>query len=301
MRAYWMMIGVGIGLAGCGGGGDTLSLRGDFPPGGEPPTEVLAVEAGRRAAVREGAFELADLTAGPNTLRLLRGQDTLATVSLPDAPGGAELVLHGLRIDEATGRAFPASVEGAEVVVVNGIRIGGAALPREADLQGRVLAVSDQFDALLLRPDDDDMPDVRVILGPATEVVTPDGDPVEPSVLSAGDSLRVQGGGDQGYLVATRLTVPRALAAGIGMADTGDVGSTGGSEDGATEGDGGGDGEGGATTAPRASPPAVVSAPAVPRVVREVARGRGRVDRPERGGGRGNARGGGNGKGKGKG
>jgi hypothetical protein len=42
--------------------------------------------------------------------------------------------------------------------------------------------------------------------------VTPDGDPVDVTSLARGDSLRVKGRTDQGFVVAERLTVSRRVA-----------------------------------------------------------------------------------------
>ncbi|HYE97627.1 MAG TPA: hypothetical protein VEJ18_01900, partial [Planctomycetota bacterium] len=98
-------------LAACGGAADRVSIRGDFADSASAPTLVRAVEAEREAEVQGGAFELRDLSAGPATLLLVRGSDTAATLALDNAPAGAGVVLHGLRTDARSGRAFPRAVE----------------------------------------------------------------------------------------------------------------------------------------------------------------------------------------------
>jgi hypothetical protein len=204
-----------LALAACGGAESTIALKGDFPASDEMPTRVVAVEAQREAEVSDGAFSLAELTAGPATLLFLRDDDTVGVLSLGNLRAGAEVELRGLRVDEATGRAFPASLEaaGAEMVTVNGMRMApNRTLPRNVDSPGTVLAVSDAADALLLRPDDASVPDLRVVIDPGTETVSPDGDPVPAENLAPGDSVRVEGGTHQGLVVATRLTVPRRVA-----------------------------------------------------------------------------------------
>jgi hypothetical protein len=286
-------------LAACGGGGDTMSIRGDFGAGGLVPTRVLAVEAEREAAVKDGAFELPELTAGPVTLRLLENEDTVGMIEVATLPGGTELELNGLRVDETTGRAFPSSVEGVRVATVNGIRVGDPArLPAEVDARGEVLAYAPESGALLLRPENDALPDLRVILPYGVETMTVDGDPVDATQLVAGDSVRVQGRSERGFVLASRLTVPRDVALADG-GESADASSPGGGDDG---GDGGDESSPGASASDGGGPsaPAVVASGPVRRGpdaegVRQRLRDRAESAR-ERGQGRGNARGRGGGK-----
>ena len=70
--------------------------------------------------------------------------------------------------------AFPRSVEldGADVVTVNGMRLAPhGRIPREVDERGAVLAWSSDVGALLVRPANPRLPDLRVVVGKATEVV----------------------------------------------------------------------------------------------------------------------------------
>ncbi|HEX8245765.1 MAG TPA: hypothetical protein VF541_19790, partial [Longimicrobium sp.] len=137
-------------------------------------------------------------------------------------PGGSTVELRRLRVDDATHLAFPESVglTGADLVMVNGVRMGREArVPAQVDAPGRVLAISPQHDALLLRPDDGALPDLRVVIGFAAETVTPAGDAVEIGRVRAGDSIRVQGRGDQGFVVATKLIVPREVSAAASTED----------------------------------------------------------------------------------
>jgi len=272
MRASLLLI---IGLAACRGAADRVSIRGDFADSASAPALVRAVEAEREAEVKGGAFELGGLSAGPATLRLVRGADTAGTLALDNAPAGAGVVLHGLRTDARSGRAFPRAVEltGVDLLLVNGVRMAGDdALPAEVDTHGAILALTDERDALLVRPDDAALPDLRVVVGVAAEAVTPEGAPVDLASLARGDSLRVQGHVDHGFVVAERLTVPRRLA--LDAAPRERVAEP---------------------TEPRASPapsPVAASTPpsAAPRVralVPRVLRGHGRG----RGGGRGHGRG----------
>ncbi|HEU4556389.1 MAG TPA: hypothetical protein VFS20_01025, partial [Longimicrobium sp.] len=121
-----------VALAACGPGAERVSIRGDFADTAALPTAVYAVEAQREVEVKRGAFDLSDLSAGPVTLRLVRGVDTVGTLSLHNLPAGTELRLHQLETDGETRRVFPRSLElqGPPVLLVNGIRMGRAdALP----------------------------------------------------------------------------------------------------------------------------------------------------------------------------
>ena len=267
-----------VAVSACGGAADRVSIRGDFADSASAATMVRAVEAAREAEVKGGAFELRDLSAGPATLRLVRGADSAGTLALDNAPAGAGVVLHGLRTDARSGRAFPRAVEltGVDLLLVNGVRMANAAaLPAEVDTPGAILALSDEHDAILLRPDDASLPDLRVVVGLATETVTPDGDPVDLASLARGDSVRVKGRADHGFVVAERLTVPRRAAGEVASVEP------------VPE-----------PVQPRSAPqPAPVAAPAsAPRIAPRVRSAPVRVLR-----GHGRARGGGRGHGKGKG
>jgi len=267
-----------VAVSACGGAADRVSIRGDFADSASAATVVRAVEAAREAEVKGGAFELRDLSAGPATLRLVRGADSAGTLALDNAPAGAGVVLHGLRTDARSGRAFPRAVEltGVDLLLVNGVRMANAAaLPAEVDTPGAILALSDEHDAILLRPDDASLPDLRVVVGLATETVTPDGDPVDLASLARGDSVRVKGRADHGFVVAERLTVPRRAAGEVASVEP------------VPE-----------PVQPRSAPqPAPVAAPAsAPRIAPRVRSAPVRVLR-----GHGRARGGGRGHGKGKG
>ncbi len=279
-------------LAACGPGAERVSIRGDFADTAAVPTAVYAVEAQRQVEVKRGAFDLRDLSAGPVTLRLVRGVDTVGTLSLHNLPAGTELQLHQLETDGETRRAFPRSIElqGPPVLLVNGIRMGRAdALPAQVDARGTVLALADDHSALLVRPNDAALPDLRVVMGLGTETVTPDSAAIEPTAILPTDSVRVEGRVDQGFVVATRVTVLRpgatALrapppAAGPLLDDQGSGASSASGSDG--------------DAAAPARVPVAASVPA--RAAREIRpqRGNDRV----RGGGKARGRGGGKGGGK---
>jgi hypothetical protein len=283
-------------LAACGGAAEGIAVQGDFAPGGTPPGSVFAMEAGVDTEVRDEAFELKGLATSPISLRLLQSGDTVGRIDIADLPAGSRAVLHELRTDARSGRAFPSTVEltGAQSVTVNGIRMmNEGALPATVDADGVVLAASSDRRALLVRPANEQLPDLRVVVTPVTAVLTRDSLAADISTLSIGDSVRVGGKRDRAFIVADRLTLPLASAAPT-------VSSAGGDDE---QNDGAGStasGSGGSSSAPARSstseaPAAISPAPAVTRAPaptvraapQERARGQGRARARERGAGSG--------------
>jgi hypothetical protein len=267
MRATWGVL--LLGLAGCGGGG--AEVEGAFAPG-TVADRVSVAGSGAVAEADSAGFRVDGLAPGPVRLRLLLEDDTVGVLHLSALRAGSRLRLEGLRVDAATGLAFPRAVrlEGAETVTVNGIRLASEArIPRRADLAGTVLGWAPGAGALLLRPDDPDLPDLRVLVVPATEVVEDGGAPADASALAPGDSLRLEGRRDGAYVVATRLVLAGSDAARDEEEDEEDDAAT-------------------AARAPSAAP-AVRPAPAAPAVeAREPGRGnQGRGKGKEKGKGRG--------------
>lgn len=296
-----------LALAACGGGDDGAAVEGTFAPG-LAPTGVWVVESERGEPADSGGFALADLTPGPASLRLMNGSDTAAVLNLSGLASGTRVRLEGLRVDDESGFAFPRAVqlEGADVVMVNGLRMAPASrVPREVDLRGTVLGWSSDVGALLFRPEDARLPDLRVVVGMATQLVGEDGGGADATSLEPGDSIRVEGRSENGYVVATRITVPTRIA---GSADAGgadwDEGASG------EVGRGGGEGGTGGGGAVVSRIPAGGTATPPPRIIDPRSRGRdesiGRDDGHARehgnnGRGRGNEKGKGNGKGNKKG
>jgi hypothetical protein len=190
------------------------SLGGQAAAGDSARVSVWAVEAEREAPVQDGTFDLKDLAPGPVTLQLRRAGSPVGHISIPALPAGTVLTLNGLRVDAASGRAFPTSVEmsGGKMITLNGVRMApDGTLPDTVDAAGTVLAVSDDDAALLVRTADAEMPDLRVVITPRTQTLGPAGS-VAAIRLGRGDTVRVQGATHRGYVVASRLTVPlRAL------------------------------------------------------------------------------------------
>jgi hypothetical protein len=288
MRMRWVV--PALALAACGGGDEGAAVEGTFAPG-LSASGVWVVESERSEPADSAGFRVADLTPGPATLRLMRGSDTAGILNLSGLGPGTRVRLRELRVDSRSGFAFPRSVEvdGAPVVIVNGLRMAPEGrVPREVDVRASVLGWSPDAGALLVRPDDARLPDLRVVVGMATEVVGTDGGGADATTLQPGDSVSVLGRSEAGYVIATRLTLPTRI---------GEAEQTGGGGDNAASGEegGGGEDEGGSVGAVSRIPRGGSATPPPPRNV--VDRGRG----AERGGGRGRGEAKGKGKGKGKG
>lgn len=290
MRIFLALSAASI-LAACGGGSEGIAVQGDFAPGGALPGRVFAVEARVDAEVRDDGFEIDGLATSPISLRLVQSGDTVGRIDIADLPPGSRAVLHELRTDRRSGRSFPSTVEltGAQSVTVNGIRMMNEdALPGTVDAGGVVLAASRDRGALLVRPADERLPDLRVVVTPVTAVLTSDSLAADIATLSIGDSVRVHGNPERGFIVADRLTLPLASAAPT-------VSSTGGEDEVSSTASG----SGGSTSSepvrssePAASTPAPAvvrraPAPAVRAAPQERGRGRGKDRERERGGGNG--------------
>lgn len=172
-----------------------------------------------RAVVDGGAFRLEGLSGEPIDLRFTSDEGVHARMEIRELAGGARVDLLGVWLEDGLAHASAVHLDGADLVTINGIRFAPAgALPRELDERGVVLAAGRSGDALLVRPLDESLPDLRVVVTPATEVVSPDGEPVPADGAEVGDTLRIAGRAERGYLVATRLELPRISA----LRDSGD-------------------------------------------------------------------------------
>lgn len=277
--------------AACGGEG--ASLSGSLHPsllGDGAGWTVWAEEAERETAVRDGKFELKELAPGPVHLQLRREGDPVGRISVPGLTPGTGVRLMELRVEPRSGLAFPSAVEvdGGGVVWVNGIRMApSGTVPDSVDVRGAVLALEPGAGVMLFRPDDERLPDLRVVAGPRTAPLTVDD-------LAAGDSLRIAGRLERDYVVVSLLEP-------AGVPDDGDAGDVG-EDESAADDLSSADQESTTDTPPSAgwTPPAAASAPAAREspaasaVSRAPPAGRGRDDR-------GKGRGRGNGKAKGKG
>lgn len=206
MRSY-LIIALSA-LAGCGE--STVTVEGTLAEPGAA-TEAWAVGSATRAGVADGAFALEAENADTLELRFTLSDGEEARMRLEGVPAGETVRLD--RIWFADGLAFTRQVEGGEdgPLTVNGLRLAGE-VPADVNVAGTVLAISDDGDAMIVRPTDLAIPDLNVAVTPASIVRTMDGDPVEADRLSFGDSLRVSGLAQGGYVVAAEIMVPRRTA-----------------------------------------------------------------------------------------
>ncbi|MBW3631356.1 MAG: hypothetical protein KY464_18990 [Gemmatimonadetes bacterium] len=196
-------------LAACGGG--SLTLEGTLADS-TAAGEVWAMGRAERITVENGAFRLQDVEGDTIELRFTAGGDSQVRMLLHDLPDGGTLRLEGIWFADEV--AFPTRVGGAAApTVVNGLRMArGDVVPRDVNLPGTVLAVADDGDALVLRPADAALPDLNVLITPASVVHTADGDLVEADQLQFGDTLRVSGIGEGGHVIAAEILVSRRVA-----------------------------------------------------------------------------------------
>jgi hypothetical protein len=208
-----LILGTVVLLVACGESGATVEgvLLGEGRTAAVRDAWVIGREG--REEVSDGRFVLRDVPPGVVDLRLGDNRGEAARLLIHGLPAGAHLSLHDLRLERGTRLVFPSRIDldGARTVTINGIRMAppGSVSGRLRE-QGVLLAVSGAADALLVRPLNERLPDLRVVVTPTTDVTTPDGDPADAELLSAGDTVQVEGAAEQGYLVATRIVAPRS-------------------------------------------------------------------------------------------
>lgn len=158
----------------------------------------------------DGSFEVSGLAPQPALIRIIGMRGDTATLTVDGFPADAEVALWNVR-RTGGGLAFPTTVElqGVNAVRVNGIRMAGAgALPRQVNIQpATVLAVADDGGALLVRPTDAALPDLRVLVASAS-VTDAEGEPALTRRLQFGDTVRVHGHSEHGYVIADTLVLP---------------------------------------------------------------------------------------------
>jgi hypothetical protein len=196
--------------AGCGGRESTVS--GTLAEG-EDVTHVWVVGGTERTAVVNDSFHLAGITGDPVEILFARGEREAGRMELGDIPRGVHLMLRGIAVEDRL--AFPASLVGDDdvIVSVNGLRLGTpGTIPGTVDGWTSLLSRSRSGDALLVRPHGSRLPDLRVVVTPATEIRTEDGDPATLERTDFGDSLRVVGQREGGFVIATLVEVRRSRA-----------------------------------------------------------------------------------------
>src|SRR5690606_33995953 len=141
-------------------------------------THVWVMGGPERAAVSGGRFTLERLDGDTLDLRFAREGEEVARMEVIRTPGSGDLSLEGIWFDGEAGLAYPERVAADGLVSVNGLRMTGAeATPGEVDGRATLLAISGAGDALIVRPLDDALPDLRVVVTPGTLARSVDGDP----------------------------------------------------------------------------------------------------------------------------
>jgi hypothetical protein len=200
-------------LAACGRGETVLS--GTLAEG-EEITHVWVLGGAERALVEADSFRVDAGREEALELRFAREEREVGRMELRGLPRGATLALRGVSVDD--GLAFPRALEGgrAHRVEINGVRFAtAAALPDRVDEPTTLLSRSRSGDALLVRPGGDRLPDLRVVVTPGTEIRTPDGDPASLERTDFGDTLRVTGVVENGFVIASQVVIPRRRAADV--------------------------------------------------------------------------------------
>jgi hypothetical protein len=189
-----------------------------------------------RVPVEGLAFRVQGIRGDTIDLRFATEADDAGTMRILGLGRGGTLTLHAIWFRDD--RAFPTAVDldGPRSVTINGLRMASPnRLPAAIDVQGTLLALAGDGESLMVRPAEESLPDLRVVIAPGSTVRSVDGEPASLERLSFGDTLEVRGGTEGGYVIATEIVLPRRVAAGVPRQ----------SEDGARSG--GGDGAAGAT------------------------------------------------------
>jgi hypothetical protein len=196
--------------AACGSRESTLS--GTLAEG-EDVTHVWVVGGTERTAVVNDSFHISGITGDPVEILFARGEREAGRMELRDIPRGSHLHLREIAVEEML--AFPVSMVGDDdlIVSVNGVRLGTpGSIPGSVDGWTTLLSRSRSGDALLVRPDASRIPDLRVVVTPGTEVRTEDGDPTSLERTDFGDSLRIVGQREGGFVIATLVEIRRSRA-----------------------------------------------------------------------------------------
>lgn len=184
-------------------GDDTLTVRGSLLPGSSA-TDVYVVGQPLRAPIESDSFVIGGISGELVELEFAEDGNRLGRMRI-ERWTGSELDLRGIWLED--GIAFASTVEGEGSATVNALRMAPeGALPRTLSAAVSVLAVSPEGDALMVRPDDGQLPDLRVVVTPGTSIETAAGDPAEAD-FRFGDSLRIEGDTEGGYVVATTVVV----------------------------------------------------------------------------------------------
>jgi hypothetical protein len=185
-------------------------------------TWVWAAGGAERQRIDDGAFSLGEVRGDTLDLRFATDDEEVGWMRIVGLTPGERIALDGIWFDD--GRAFPTSVELGRggVVAINAIRMSSSGqLNGAVELSATVLALDRSAEVLLARPEDERLPDVRVILPPGVSVRGEDGEPVTLEGLDFADPVTVRGSMEGAYLVATEVVRPRSLSGAAGSRSSG--------------------------------------------------------------------------------
>jgi hypothetical protein len=195
-------------------GRDRVTVGGSVADG-EEITSVRVAGDTVGVPIDSGSFLLRRPAADPLVLRFQHGDDS-ATMTIEGLAPGAALTLAGVWTEDGTAYPTRIALRGARRVTIDRLRMAGDdALPARVDVPATVLAVASEGDALLVRPIGVDLPDLRVVVTPTTRLRTEAGDSIDAGDLAFGDSLRLSGAIQDGYVAATEAAVAPSVAARI--------------------------------------------------------------------------------------
>ena len=176
----------------------------------QEPLEMMVEGEGSVSSVRGGEFRLDGLPAGPVRLRIRSGDEEVAHLEIGSLPAGAEVLLERIRRSPRSDLAFPATVrlKGADMALINGLRMADPdVLPTRVEGSGTILAMNDGADRLILRPSNERLPDLPVVVTPETRIEYTSGEPADLRSVEQGDPLLVEGRTDAGYLYARQIVL----------------------------------------------------------------------------------------------
>lgn len=184
-------------------GDDTLTIHGWLDPG-SGATDVYVVGEPIRAVIEADSFVIRGVTGAVAELEFAEGDDRRGRMRVEDW-SGSPLELRRIWLND--GRAYPSAIGGEGAATVNGLRMASdGVLPERVSAEVVVLAASRRGDAMIGRPVEGGLPDLRIVVTPGT-AVDPEIDDFDPE---EGDRLWIEGATESGYVVATRIGIPPA-------------------------------------------------------------------------------------------
>lgn len=207
MRPFLVLFAAAVVSAACAE--RDVRLRGSLAGDWTDDALFVSVTGGTETVpIEDGAFAIHELPTGPIELRIESAAGAVARMAIGDLPTGGSLALERIRFDEDRGLAFPSAirVRGADRVMINGIWMAAPGeFPRRVDEAGVIVAIGEDGDALLVRPGRNDLPDLPVVITGETQVLDSSGAESGLELARAGDSVRVEGRSESGYVFARRL------------------------------------------------------------------------------------------------